>query len=188
MDEQKPIPVDPRSTEPETPTVPRGISPRAGGARSGGTAKQRQQRQAKTEPQRVEIVLRVAPVEPQHSEPPKPVAEVAAAPTSAPPTATEPVATGPTVETRVERREGEPQQIPARMLNEFVYCQRLFYYEFVEGVFVESADTLRGEAIHQRVDTGSGALPKAKGKTDAEKKTAEDQPAATIDAPTKESE
>jgi hypothetical protein len=23
------------------------------------------------------------------------------------------------------------------MLNEFVYCQRLFYYEFVEGVFVE---------------------------------------------------
>jgi CRISPR-associated protein Cas1 len=47
------------------------------------------------------------------------------------------------------------------MLNEFVYCQRLFYYEFVEGVFVESADTLRGSAIHQRVDSGSGALPKA---------------------------
>ena len=50
------------------------------------------------------------------------------------------------------------------MLNEFVYCQRLFYYEFVEGVFVESADTLRGGAIHQRVDSGSGALPKAGGK------------------------
>ena len=29
------------------------------------------------------------------------------------------------------------------MMNEFVYCQRLFYYEFVEGVFVESVDTLR---------------------------------------------
>ena len=56
------------------------------------------------------------------------------------------------------------QPIPARMLNEFVYCQRLFYYEFVEGVFVESADTLRGEAIHQRVDSGSGALPAAGGK------------------------
>lgn len=52
--------------------------------------------------------------------------------------------------------------IPARMLNEFVYCPRLFYYEFVEGVFVESADTLRGAAIHQRVDSGSGALPRAK--------------------------
>jgi len=49
--------------------------------------------------------------------------------------------------------------IPARMLNEFVYCKRLFYYEFVEGVFVESADTLRGGAIHERVDSGSGAMP-----------------------------
>jgi hypothetical protein len=40
------------------------------------------------------------------------------------------------------------------MLNEFVYCPRLFYYEFVEGVFVESADTLRGAAVHSRVDGG----------------------------------
>jgi CRISPR-associated protein Cas1 len=71
------------------------------------------------------------------------------------------------------RHETEPQQIPARMLNEFVYCQRLFYYEFVEGVFVESVDTLRGEAIHQRVDSGSGALPKAKRKADADKLGAE---------------
>lgn len=54
------------------------------------------------------------------------------------------------------------QQIPARMMNEFVYCPRLFYYEFVEGVFVESADTLRGAAIHQRVDSGDGAMPSAK--------------------------
>lgn len=56
------------------------------------------------------------------------------------------------------------------MLNEFVYCQRLFYYEFVEGVFVESADTLRGGAIHQRVDSGNGALPAAKKKAKADKK------------------
>ncbi len=27
--------------------------------------------------------------------------------------------------------------IPARMLNEFAYCRRLFYHEFVESVFVE---------------------------------------------------
>jgi CRISPR-associated protein Cas1 len=45
------------------------------------------------------------------------------------------------------------------MLNEFVYCPRLFYYEFVEGVFVHNADTVRGAAAHQRVDSGSGALP-----------------------------
>lgn len=51
--------------------------------------------------------------------------------------------------------------IPARMLNEFVYCPRLFYYEFVEGVFVESADTQRGSNLHQRVDGGAGALPVA---------------------------
>ena len=41
--------------------------------------------------------------------------------------------------------------MPARMLNAFLDCQRLFYYEFVEGVFVESADALRRGAIHQRV-------------------------------------
>lgn len=54
-----------------------------------------------------------------------------------------------------------PEPIPARMLNEFVYCPRLFYYEHVEGVFVESADTVRGASIHQRVDSGKGDLPPA---------------------------
>src|SRR6266542_3769519 len=63
------------------------------------------------------------------------------------------------------------------MLNEFVYCQRLFYYEFVEGVFVESADTLRGGALHQRVDSGTGALPKAKRKAEADKPKAEEKTA-----------
>jgi CRISP-associated protein Cas1 len=61
------------------------------------------------------------------------------------------------------------EPIPARMLNEFVYCQRLFYYEYVEGIFVESADTLRGSAIHKKVDSGSGALPDAKVDGKAEK-------------------
>ncbi len=74
---------------------------------------------------------------------------------------------------------GNPQSeignaiIPARMLNEFVYCPRLFYYEFVESVFVESADTLRGAAIHQRVDSGTGALPKAGGKSGSRKQKSE---------------
>ncbi len=56
--------------------------------------------------------------------------------------------------------EGEP--IPARMLNEFVYCPRLFYYEYVDGVFAANADTKRGQALHARVDRGDGALPAAK--------------------------
>jgi CRISPR-associated protein Cas1 len=55
------------------------------------------------------------------------------------------------------------ESLPARMLNEFVYCPRLFYYEHVEGVFVESADTVRGATVHARVDKGSGAMPKARG-------------------------
>ena len=63
--------------------------------------------------------------------------------------------------TATEDGQIENGPIPARMLNEFVYCERLFYYEFVEGVFVESADTLRGGALHARVDSGTGALPKA---------------------------
>jgi len=54
--------------------------------------------------------------------------------------------------------------LPARMLNEFVYCPRLFYYEHVEGIFLHSTDTKRGAAEHARVDAGQGALPPAKAK------------------------
>lgn len=56
----------------------------------------------------------------------------------------------------------DPQEpLPARMLNEFVYCPRLFYYEHVEGVFAHNADTRRGAALHKRVDAGKGDLPPA---------------------------
>ena len=58
--------------------------------------------------------------------------------------------------------QGSAEPLRARMLNEFVYCPRLFYYEQVEGVFVSNADTERGSALHTRVDRGKGALPKAK--------------------------
>lgn len=58
----------------------------------------------------------------------------------------------------LEPAEWPTDAIPARMLNEFVYCPRLFFYEHVEGVFVESEDTVKGAAIHARVDKGKGAL------------------------------
>lgn len=61
-----------------------------------------------------------------------------------------------------------PTVLPARMLNEFVYCKRLFYYEFVEGVFVHNADTLRGKSLHARVDAGTGELPPAKAEQPSE--------------------
>src|SRR6266567_4727619 len=54
-----------------------------------------------------------------------------------------------------------PDYLPARMVNEFVYCPRLFFYEWVEGVFRESADTLEGSAQHKRVDARASALPEA---------------------------
>jgi len=54
-----------------------------------------------------------------------------------------------------------PELIPARMLNEFVYCPRCFYLEFVHGQFAHSADTLEGSQIHERVDKESGDLPPA---------------------------
>ena len=63
------------------------------------------------------------------------------------------------------------QPLPARMLNEFVYCPRLFYYEHVEGMFLHNADTLRGKSLHKRVDVGKGVLPPADSDGDSEPET-----------------
>ena len=51
------------------------------------------------------------------------------------------------------RPGGEPLAI--RMVNEYVYCPRLFYYETVEGLFVHNADTVEGAAVHRRVDSAT---------------------------------
>ena len=63
--------------------------------------------------------------------------------------------------TRIDARDPAPDYLPARMVNEFVYCPRLFFYEWVDGVFRESADTLEGSAQHKRVDARPTALPAA---------------------------
>jgi CRISPR-associated protein Cas1 len=52
-------------------------------------------------------------------------------------------------------------QIPARMLNEFAYCPRLFYLEHVQQEWAHSADTLDGRFVHRRVDRGEGRVPAA---------------------------
>ena len=54
-----------------------------------------------------------------------------------------------------------PDYLPARMVNEFVYCPRLFFYMWVDSLFRESADTLEGSAQHKRVDARATALPEA---------------------------
>jgi CRISPR-associated protein Cas1 len=54
-----------------------------------------------------------------------------------------------------------PDYLPARMVNEFAYCPRLFYYEWVEGLFAESTDTVEGSIEHRRVDAKATPLPEA---------------------------
>jgi CRISPR-associated protein Cas1 len=58
-----------------------------------------------------------------------------------------------------ERLPGD--YMPARMLNEFVYCPRLFYLEFVDGLFTHNSDTLDGASKHRRVDRKTDPLPPA---------------------------
>lgn len=49
--------------------------------------------------------------------------------------------------------------LPARIINEYVYCPRLAYLEWVQGEWAESADTAEGSLRHRRVDKPSGKLP-----------------------------
>jgi CRISPR-associated protein Cas1 len=61
---------------------------------------------------------------------------------------------------RKRRRTIElPEYLPARMLNEFVYCPRLFFYEWVEGVFAHSADTIEGSLRHEKLERKADPLP-----------------------------
>jgi CRISPR-associated protein Cas1 len=54
---------------------------------------------------------------------------------------------------------GEADLLPVRILNEYVYCPRLAYLEWVQGEFAPSADTVDGAIRHKRVDQPSGNLP-----------------------------
>ncbi len=53
-----------------------------------------------------------------------------------------------------------PSIIPARMLNEYAYCPRLAYLEWVQGEWAESADTLEGKHAHRRVEEGEPSRPR----------------------------
>ena len=61
----------------------------------------------------------------------------------------------------VDDREKLPDYLPARMVNEFAYCPRLFFYEWVDGLFAESVDTVEGAVQHKRVDAKTTALPES---------------------------
>ena len=63
---------------------------------------------------------------------------------------------------QIEAKRELPDYLPARMVNEYAYCPRLFFYEWVEGLFAESVDTVEGSIQHRRVDAKATALPDAK--------------------------
>lgn len=54
---------------------------------------------------------------------------------------------------------GDLPLLPARMVNEFEYCPRLAYLEWVQGEWADSADTVDGRYKHRRVDKPGGELP-----------------------------
>ncbi len=54
---------------------------------------------------------------------------------------------------------GDTPLVPVRMVNEWVYCPRLAFLEWVDGEWADSGDTEEGRRAHVRVDAGGGKLP-----------------------------
>lgn len=51
--------------------------------------------------------------------------------------------------------------LPARMVNEHVYCPRLAYLMWVQGEWADTADTVEGRVRHRRVEGEPTPLPAA---------------------------
>ncbi len=75
------------------------------------------------------------------------------------PNARDPVSANPASPANTSDSADLPDLLPVRMLNEYVYCPRLFYLEFVQGQWADSADTIEGRRRHKRVDRETGELP-----------------------------
>jgi len=54
-----------------------------------------------------------------------------------------------------------PALVPARMINEFAYCKRLFHLEWVHQLWADNEYTVDGNWQHRAVDVASGAVPLA---------------------------
>ena len=52
-----------------------------------------------------------------------------------------------------------PDVVPARMINEALYCERLLYLEWAQGEFADNAFTVEGRVAHRRADQPGGKLP-----------------------------
>ena len=64
---------------------------------------------------------------------------------------------------------GDMPLLPARMVNEYQYCPRLAYLEWVQGEWSESSDTVDGRYRHRRVDRPGGKLPDAEAGAESER-------------------
>src|SRR5579862_4113608 len=56
-------------------------------------------------------------------------------------------------------RAEAPALVPARMINETLYCERLTYLEWVQGEFADNEYTIEGRYAHRRADQPGGTLP-----------------------------
>jgi len=52
-----------------------------------------------------------------------------------------------------------PELVPARMVNEFAYCPRLFFLEWVQSRFVDNDETVDGRFVHRYADVPAGTPP-----------------------------
>lgn len=52
-----------------------------------------------------------------------------------------------------------PDLVPARMINELIYCERLAYLEWAQGEFQDNVYTVDGRIVHRRADARGGRMP-----------------------------
>lgn len=62
-------------------------------------------------------------------------------------------------ESPTDRAPDVPDLVPARMVNEFTYCPRLFFLEWVQARFADNEDTAEGRYVHRAVDHAAGRAP-----------------------------
>lgn len=98
------------------------------------------------------------------------------APASTPPPATDDAET-PSARAKHLRPSAPPatapEFLPARMVNEVLYCERLFYLEWVQREFEDNVFTLDGRSIHRRADRPGGKLPEVPAAPSKRKKRTE---------------
>jgi CRISPR-associated protein Cas1 len=77
-------------------------------------------------------------------------------------------------------RSAAPELVPARMINEALYCERLLYLEWAQGEFADNVFTVEGRFVHRRADEPGGELPpkpkKKKASADAQQGSDDDPP------------